>query len=104
MEIIFQSHHAHVSQFMRDRAERGVRKAAARHKRAVDAVVTFEVDGQTRRVLVVLHAPRHQDVRAEGTGPRIASALAAALARLDAQTRDPKRPRRVNPMKDALLA
>lgn len=104
MEIIFQSHHAPVSEFMRERAERGVRKAAARLKRAVDAVVTFEADGQTRRVLIVLHAPRHQDVRAEGTGPRIASALSAALARLHAQTRDPKRPRRVNPMKDALLA
>ena len=104
MKVIFQSHHAPVSQFMRDRAERGVRKAAARLKRAVDAVVTFEADGQMRRVLVVLHAPRHQDVRAEGTGPRIATALATALARLDAQTRDPKRPRRVNPLKDALLA
>ena len=104
MEIIFQSHHAPVSDFMRERAERGVRKAAARLKRAVDAVVTFEADGQARRVLIVLHAPRHQDVRAEGTGPRLATALSTALARLDAQTRDPKRPPRVNPMKDALLA
>ena len=104
MEIIFQSHHAHVSQFMRDRAERGVRKAAARLKRAVDAVVTFEVDGQQRRVLIILHAPRHQDVRAEGVAPRIAGALSTALHRLDAQTRDPKRPPRVNPLKDALLA
>ena len=104
MEIIFQSHHAPVSQFMRDRAERGVRKAAARLKRAVDAVVTFSADGPVRRVLIVLHAPRHQDVRAEGTGPRIATALSTAIARLDAQTRDPKRPRRVNPLKDALPA
>ncbi len=104
MEIIFQSHHAQVSPFMRDRAERGVRKAAARLPRAVDAVVAFEADGGTHRVLVVLHAPRHQDVRAEGTGPRVATALSTALARLDAQTRDPKRPRRANPMKDALPA
>jgi len=104
VEIIFQSHHAPVSDFMRDRAERGVRKVAARLKRAVDAVVTFEADGQTRRVQIVLHAPRHRDVRAEGSGPRIASALSTALARLDAQTRDPKRPRRVNPLKGALTA
>ena len=104
MELIFQSHHATVSQFMRDRAERGVRKAAARLSRAVNGVVRFEVDGQTRRVLVVLHAPRHQDVRAEGSGPRFSTALAAALARLEAQTRDPKRPKRVNPLKAALPA
>ena len=95
MEIIFQSHHAPVSQFMRDRAER---------RGLADAVVTFSADGPVRRVLIVLHAPRHQDVRAEGTGPRIATALSTALARLDAQTRDPKRPRRVNPLKDALPA
>ena len=99
MEIIFQSHHAGVSQFMRDRAERGVRKIAARMPRAVDAVVRFEVDGPTRCVEIVLHAPRHQDVRATGTAPRFAGALSTALKHLDAQTRDPKRPRRTNPHK-----
>ena len=104
MEIIFQSHHATVSQHMRDRAERGVRKIAARLARAVDAVVRFEADGPTRRVEIVLHAPRHRDVRAEGAAPRFASALAIALDRLDAQTRDPKRPRRTNPLQPAFPA
>ena len=104
MEIIFQSHHATVSQFMRDRAERGVRKCAARLSRAVDALVRFEADGPTRRVEIVLHAPKHQDVRATGDAPRFAGALSTALRHLDAQTRDPKRPRRANPLKAAYSA
>lgn len=104
MEIIFQSHHATVSQFLRDRAARGVQKVAARLARAVDAVVHFEVDGPTRRVLIVLHQPRHRDVRAAGEGPRFTTALRNAIARLDAQTRDPKRPPRTNPLKPAYSA
>jgi ribosome-associated translation inhibitor RaiA len=104
VEIIFQSHHATVSEFMRDRAERAVRKIAARLAGAVDAVVRFEADGPLRRVEIVLHAPRHQDVRAEGTAPRFAGALSQAVRRLDAQTRDPKRRPRTNPLKSALLA
>ena len=104
MEIIFQSHHATVSQFMRDRAEQGVRRIAARQARAVDALVRFETDGRTRRVEIVLHAPRHRNVRAEGAAPRFAGALSAALRHLDAQTRDPKRPPRANPLKAAPLA
>ena len=104
MEIIFQSHHATVSPFMRERAERGVRKIAARMARAVDALVRFEGDGPTRRVEIVLHAPRHQDVRAAGAAPRFAGALSAALKKLDAQTRDPKRPPRANPLKTAYIA
>jgi ribosome-associated translation inhibitor RaiA len=104
VEIIFQSHHAPVSQFMRERAERGVRKLAARLARAVDAVVRFEADGPARRVEIVLHAPRHQDVRAEGTAPRLAGALSQALKRLDAQTRDMKRHPRTNPLKAASVA
>jgi hypothetical protein len=104
VEIIFQSHHATVSPFMRDRAERGVRKLAARLSRTVDAVIRFEADGPLRRVLSVLHAPRHQDVRAEGAAPRFAGALSQALRRLDAQTRDPKRPPRSNPLKVVSVA
>ncbi len=99
MEIIFQSHHATVSQFLRNRAEQGVRRIAARLSRAVDALVRFEVDGGTRRVEITLHAPRRRDVRATVSPPRFTGALAAALRHLDAQTRDPKRPPRVNPLK-----
>ena len=104
MEIIFQSHHATISPFMRARAERGVQKISARLARAVDAVIRFETDRPSRRVEIVLHAPRHQDVRAEGSAPRFAGALSQALRRLDAQTRDPKRPPRTNPLKTASIA
>ena len=104
MEIIFQSHHAPISPFMRERAERGVRKIAARLTRVVDAVVRFEADGPLRRVLIMLHAPRHHDVRAEGSAPRVAGALSQALRRLDEQTRDPKRRPRTNPLKTISLA
>lgn len=104
MEVIFQSHHATISQFMRDRAERHVRRVAARLARAVDALIRFEVDGPTRRVEIVLHAPKHGDVRATGEAPRFAGALKSAVARLDAQTRDPKRRRRANPLKPAFNA
>jgi ribosome-associated translation inhibitor RaiA len=104
VEIIFQSHHATVSEFLRDRAARGIQKVAARLARAVDAIVRFEVDGPTRRVLIVLHQPRHRDVRAEGEGPRFTTALRTAISRLDAQTRDPKRPRRDNPLKPLFSA
>ena len=104
MEIIFQAHNATVSDRLRERAERAVLKASQRLKRAVDAVIRFEHDGPTRRVEIVLHAPRHRDVRATGDAPRFAGALAIALAHLDAQTRDPKRPPRVNPLKAAATA
>jgi ribosome-associated translation inhibitor RaiA len=104
VEIIFQSHHATISPFMRERAERGVQRIAARLARAVDAQVRFETDGPARRVEIVLHAPRHQDVRAEGSAPRFAGALSQALRRLDAQTSDPKRRPRTNPLKTASIA
>ena len=50
MEILFQSHHAQVSDHMRERARTAVTKLGARLARAVNAVVRFESDGPTRRV------------------------------------------------------
>lgn len=91
MEIVFQSHHAQVSQGMQDRARRALQKLADRLVRVVDAVVRFEQDGPTRRVEIVLHAPRRRLLVAHGTGRFFGPALATAIDRLEAQARQRKR-------------
>lgn len=89
MEIIFHAHRATVSEWMRARASRGVRKLSVRLTRAVDAVIRFEQDGPVRRVEILLHAPRQRDLIATGEARFFGPALAAALGRLQAQL--PKR-------------
>jgi ribosome-associated translation inhibitor RaiA len=91
VEILFQSHHAQVSDRTRERARVAVTKLGARLARAVNAVVRFEEDGPTRRVEIVLHAPRRRAVVAEGAARFFGPALAVAINRLDAQTRQVKR-------------
>lgn len=91
MEILFQSHHAQVSDRMRERARIAVTKLGSRLVRAVNAVVRFEEDGPTRRVEIVLHAPRRRAIVAEGTGRFFGPALAHAIDRLEAQARQVKR-------------
>jgi len=93
VEIIFHAHNATIPELLRDRAERAVTKFGRRLQRAVDAVVRFEDDGPTRRVEIVLHAPQHRNLVAEGRSRSYASALKDALARLQAQI--PKK----NPMR-----
>ncbi len=85
MEIIFHAHNATIPAVLRERAERTVRKVARRLQRAVDAVVRFEHDGPTRRVEIVLHAPRVRNLVAEGNSRSQAAALKDALLRLQAQ-------------------
>lgn len=100
MEIVFHAHHAVISADLRARAERVVHKAAARLHRAVDATVRFEEDGPTRRVEIVLHAPRHRPVVAVGEARLLGPALSAAAARLQAQVAKSvpphERPRRLS--------
>jgi ribosome-associated translation inhibitor RaiA len=79
MQIIFHSHHASVSDRLRLRAERGVRKLATRLGGAVDAVVRFEGDGSTRRVEIVMHASRRRRLIAEGQARFLGPALAQAV-------------------------
>lgn len=99
MEIQFQSHHADVSDSLRARAQRAVEKLGARVPNAIDAVIRFEQDGRTRRVEIVLRAPGHKRLVAEGTAERFPSALSLAVKRLEAQTREARRrPARVGPM------
>ncbi len=85
MDIIYHAHRAVISERMRLRADRAVRKVARRMGRAVDAVVRFEHDGPTRRVEIVLHAPKHKSLIAEGSSRYYGPALAEAIGRLEQQ-------------------
>jgi ribosome-associated translation inhibitor RaiA len=91
MDVIFHAHHAVVSERLRQRAQSAVERVASRLKRTVDAVVRFEGDGRTRRVEIVVHAPRHRRLVAEGHGAFFGPALGEAIGRLEAQTRHRKR-------------
>ncbi len=79
MEIVFHSHHAVVSDRMRQRAVRAVEKLALRLSRAGDAVIRFESDGPARRVEIALRASRRRLV-AIGEGKYFGPALAQAVA------------------------
>jgi hypothetical protein len=85
VEIIFHAHRAIISDNMRLRAERVVRKLGARVKRPVDAIVRFAQDGPTRRVEIVLHAPGKRSLVAAGSGRHFGPALAAAAGRIEAR-------------------
>lgn len=94
MDIVFQSHHAVISDRMRLRAERLIEKISKRHPRLTGAVVRFEQDGPTRRVEVVLHVPRRKDLiaeaRARNYGPALAEAVGKLTRQLDRSRRSPK--------------
>ena len=91
MDILFQSHHAQVSERMRERARVAVMRVSTRSARAAKAVVRFEEDGPTRRVEIVLHTPRRRAMVAEGSARFFGPALTYAIDRLHAQTRQLKR-------------
>jgi ribosome-associated translation inhibitor RaiA len=85
VQILFQAHHAVISDHMRARAERTVRKLARKLKRAVDAIVRFETDGKTRVVELIFNAPGKRSVVAKGQSRHYGPALAEAATRMDAQ-------------------
>lgn len=87
MDIIFQFHNAPVSAPLRRRAEAAIEDASRRLRRAVDATVRFERDGPTRRVEIVLRAPRQRTLVAVGEARGFVAALASATSRLNAQLR-----------------
>lgn len=91
MEIVIQSHHAVVSDRMKDSAARAVEKLAARLRDPVDAVVRFEADGPARRVEIILRASRQPRLVTSGESRYFGPALAEALLRLEARTRQTKR-------------
>lgn len=91
MEINFQAHNAVISDHMRARSERAVRKLAARLRRTVSSVVRFEQDGPLRRVEVTLNAAGRRSLVAEGLAHSFGPALSSAVGRLERQLAHRKR-------------
>lgn len=83
MNIVFHAHHADMPEALQERAEQAVQKLAVRLRRVVDASLRFSEDGPTRRVEIVLRAPRQQPLVAAGSGRVYETALGEALARLE---------------------
>ena len=92
MQIVLRSHNAKVTEVVREKAEQAITKLARRLRRTVDATVRFEHDGPTRRVEIVLRAPRHRRLVAEGQARQYGTALDRALEHLASQTNHAKRP------------
>jgi ribosome-associated translation inhibitor RaiA len=90
VEILVRSHNAKVAASIQEKAELAISKIARRLRRTVDAHVIFANDGPTRRVEIVLHAPRHRSLVAEGTARQYGVALDRALEHLAAQTNHAK--------------
>jgi ribosome-associated translation inhibitor RaiA len=94
MELVLHSHNTAVSDVIRERAERLVRRLAPRFGRVVDATVRFADDGPLRRVEIEVHQATGRRVVAAGTGRYFGPALAHAGAALRAQSEHGKRTRR----------
>jgi ribosome-associated translation inhibitor RaiA len=85
MEIAFHAHHAVITERMRQRAERLVRRLALLLHRIVDVTVRFVGDGPQRRVELIFHAAGGKRLVAEGRGKHFGPALSQAGSRLRAQ-------------------
>jgi ribosome-associated translation inhibitor RaiA len=94
MEIIFHAHHAVISERMRLRAERLVRRLALLLHRVVDVSVRFVDDGPQRRVELIFHAAGGKRLVAEGRSRYFGPALSQAGARLRAQLNHEKSARK----------
>ena len=94
MELVLHSHNATVSDVIRERAERLVRRLAPRFGHVVNATVRFAEDGPLRRVEIELHAKGGRRAFGAGTGRYFGPALAHAGAALRAQLEHGKRTRR----------
>jgi ribosome-associated translation inhibitor RaiA len=91
MEIVWQAHNAVISDRLRRRAEVIVSKLASRLGHAVDADVRFEREGTRCRVEIVLRAPRHKVIVAEGHARYYGPALAIAASHLSSQVTSARR-------------
>lgn len=94
MDIVFQSHHAEISEHMRARALRIVTKVASRTRRVTGAIVRFEEDGPTRKVNIELRASGRKLVaesRSRFFGAALADAGQRLLTRVQRGRRDKNR-------------
>lgn len=94
MELVLHTHNANVSEVIRERAERLVRRLAPRFSRVVDVAVRFTEHGPLRRVDIEVHMAGGRRVVCTGTGRYFGPALAHAGAALRAQLEHGKRTRR----------
>jgi ribosome-associated translation inhibitor RaiA len=91
MDIIWQGHHAVISERLREKAATALTKLERRLDRAVRATVRFEREGTRCRVELILTTPRHRPMVAEGNGRYYGPALAIALGHLQQQVTAEKR-------------
>lgn len=91
MDIVWQSHNAVISERLKERATAQLTKISRRLERAVNATVRFEREGTRCRVELILKAPRHKSLIAEGTARYYGPALSVALEHLSRQVTSEKR-------------
>lgn len=90
MEIAFHRNGALVSDATLRKIEKMIAEAGTRFPRAMDATVRFDAAGVTRRVEILLRAPRHTPLVATGEGRYFGPAASQALQRLRLQLRREK--------------
>lgn len=91
MEIAFHKNDASVSHATVRKIEKMIAAAAARFPRPMDATVRFTSEGVTRRVEILLRAPRHATLVSTGEGRYYGPAASQALHRLRLQLLREKR-------------
>lgn len=94
MEIVFHAHHAVITERMRLRAERLVRRLSLLLHRVVDVTIRFVDDGPQRRVELIFHAAGGKVLVAEGRGRHFGPALSQAGSHVRAQLHHAKGVRR----------
>jgi hypothetical protein len=85
VEIAFHKNGAVVSDATVRKIEKMIIAAGARFPQPMDATVRFTSQGVTRRVEIMLRAPRHAGLAATGEGRYFGPAASQALQRLRVQ-------------------
>lgn len=91
MDIVWHAHNAVISERLKERATAHLTKISRRLERVVNATVRFEREGTRCRVELILKAPRHKSLVAEGSARYYGPALSVALDHLSRQVTSEKR-------------